>query len=117
MEIPHHFPARKTTSSEADEDGVRRGHKEDGKTVAMHSLAVLPDFQGKGLGKTLVRAFLQRLEGQGVGERVALLSHEGLVPYYESLGFENKGQSQAAFGGGGWFDMVKVFGEGGEESD
>lgn len=105
------------TSSEPDSDGVRRGHKEDGRTIAVHSLAVLPEYQGRGLGKTLVRAFLQRLESQGVGDRCALLSHEGLVPYYESLGFENKGRSEASFGGGGWFDLVRVFGQGGDESD
>lgn len=33
-----------------------------------------------------------------------------LVPFYEKIGFKNKGRSKAQFGGGGWIDMVSSHG-------
>ncbi|KAK6437254.1 hypothetical protein LTR95_006553 [Oleoguttula sp. CCFEE 5521] len=87
--------------------GSSLGHKEFGRTVCIHSLAVLPKFQGQGLGKTLMKAFVARLQVQDVAERVALIAHEHLVPYYTALGFESQGPSKAQFGGGGWIDMVQ----------
>jgi hypothetical protein len=55
-----------------------------------------------------MKAYLHRLETHDVADRVALISHEPLIPYYEALGFVNQGPSRAQFGGGGWYDMVKV---------
>lgn len=52
-------------------------------------------------------AYIQRMETHGVADRIALIAHEELIPYYESLGFENKGKSEAQFGGGGWFALVR----------
>ncbi|KAK4499545.1 hypothetical protein PRZ48_010061 [Zasmidium cellare] len=91
----------------AENPDPKLGHKEEGRTVCIHSLAILPQYQGKGLGKTLLKAYLQRIENQSVADNAALIAHEHLIPYYEKLGFENKGQSKAQFGGGGWYDMVK----------
>lgn len=83
------------------------GNKPEGRTAAIHSLAVLPQFQRKGLGATLMKAYLDRLAKQDVVDRAALIAHEDMIPYYEKFGFKNKGASNAQFGGGGWFDMVK----------
>lgn len=83
------------------------GHKQHGRTVAIHSLAVLPDFQHKGLGSTLMKAYLDRLAKQDVADKAALIAHQEMIPYYEKFGFKNRGKSAAQFGGGGWFDMVK----------
>lgn len=83
------------------------GNKPEGRTAAIHSLAVLPQFQHKGLGSTLMKAYLDRLAKQDVVDRAALIAHEEMIPYYEKFGFKNKGKSAAQFGGGGWFDMVK----------
>lgn len=94
-------------SSSSGQPDAKLGHKEEGMTVCIHSLAVLPQYQRRGLGKTLMEAYLQRVESHGVADKAALISHEHLIPYYESFGFVNKGQSQAQFGGGGWYDMVK----------
>ncbi|KAG8631962.1 hypothetical protein KVT40_001102 [Elsinoe batatas] len=81
------------------------GHKEDGRTICIHSLAVLPEFQGRGLGKLLLRSYIQRMEGSGVADRVAIIAHEKLVPWYEGMGFESKGQSPVEFAGGKWVDL------------
>ncbi|CAK4030845.1 acyl- N-acyltransferase [Lecanosticta acicola] len=85
----------------------RLGHKLDGKTVCIHSLGVLPQYQKCGLGTTLMKAYLQRLESHGVANRVALIAHDHLIPYYEKFGFEDKGKSEAQFGGGGWYDLAR----------
>lgn len=82
------------------------GHKPEGRTVCIHSLAVLPEYQGRSLGSTLMKAYLQRLKTQSVADRAALIAHDHLIPYYERFGFRNRGPSKAQFGGGGWYDMV-----------
>nr|OQO19851.1 hypothetical protein B0A51_11762 [Rachicladosporium sp. CCFEE 5018] len=113
-----HIIATKTTNAVVTDDDMAipssdsppdatPGHKELGRTVCIHSLAVLPKFQGQGLGKTLIKAFVARLQVQDVAERVALIAHEHLVPFYTALGFESQGPSKAQFGGGGWIDMVQ----------
>lgn len=53
-----------------------------------------------------MKAYLDRLKHQDVADRAALLAHGPLIGYYERFGFVRKGESQAQFGGGGWFDMV-----------
>ncbi|KAH8804980.1 acyl-CoA N-acyltransferase [Xylogone sp. PMI_703] len=82
------------------------GHQESGRTVVLHSIAVAPGFQNRGLGRVLVLAYIQRLNEAGVADRLALIAHDHKVPWYEKLGFVNKGPSSAQFGGGGWYDMA-----------
>lgn len=84
----------------------RRGHEDDGRTIAIHTLAALPDFKGRGLGKILMKSYIQRMETAGIADRIALLARDHLVKYYEGLGFRNIGKSEVAFAGGGWNDMV-----------
>ncbi|KAI9877351.1 MAG: hypothetical protein M1830_004157 [Pleopsidium flavum] len=87
-------------------ESERRGHQEKGRTIAVHSLAVLPAYQRVGLGKTVMKSYIQRLESSGIVDRIALLAHGHLIEYYESFGFVNKGESTAQFGGGSWNEMV-----------
>lgn len=84
------------------------GHHDDGRTICLHSLAVLPMFQGSGLGRTLLMAYIQHMNGAGIADRIALIAHDHLVGYYEKFGFVNRGSSKATFGGGGWVDMVTM---------
>ncbi|KAF4304839.1 hypothetical protein GTA08_BOTSDO14216 [Botryosphaeria dothidea] len=84
-------------------------HQEEGRTIAIHSLAVEPEFQRRGLGKTLLKAYIQRMQNSGVADRISILTYDRLVPFYESVGFENRGSSKVQYGGGGWVDMVLVF--------
>ena len=83
-----------------------RGHQDGAPTIAVHSVAVLPGYQNRGLGRIIVRSHTQRMETSGVGKRIALLAHDPLVKFYEKMNFENEGKSDAKFGGGGWNDMV-----------
>ncbi|KAK8159707.1 hypothetical protein IWX90DRAFT_508418 [Phyllosticta citrichinensis] len=85
------------------------GHQEDGRTVAIHSLAVLPEYQKRGLGRTLLKAYVQRIQNAGVADRIAIITHEHLVPFYEAVGFVNRGPSKNDFQGVRWVDMVLEF--------
>ncbi|KAI7282952.1 hypothetical protein KC345_g3213 [Hortaea werneckii] len=98
------FSSTTTTDPTSSSSGP---HKEEGRTILIHSLAVLPQYQHLGLGRTLMESFLQRTEALGVADRAALITHEKLIPYYEKFGFQNKGLSECQFAGGGWFDMIR----------
>ncbi|KAI7528051.1 hypothetical protein KC331_g15957 [Hortaea werneckii] len=95
------------TDPTSPSDSPSGPHKEEGRTILIHSLAVLPQYQNLGLGRTLMESFLQRTEALGVADRAALITHEKLIPYYEKFGFQNKGLSECKFAGGGWFDMIR----------
>lgn len=105
MEMPPNWDSKDSTQT----SDPSLGHKEHGRTLCIHSLAVLPAFQKKGLARLLMRSYIQRMESSAVADRIAILSHEPLVGFYESLGFENRGPSKAQFGGGDWVDLVLEF--------
>ncbi|KAF2260698.1 acetyltransferase [Lojkania enalia] len=85
------------------------GHAEDGETLCLHSLAVHPRFQGRGLGRVLLLGWCQRMRDAGIGKRVAIICRDRLIPFYEKLGFDKAGPSACQYGGGGWWDMVLEF--------
>jgi ribosomal protein S18 acetylase RimI-like enzyme len=99
MEVPSDWKTSSTLTSNT-------GHREEGRTIAVHSLAVLPSLHNRGLGSTLLKAFVQRMGYVQAGDRIVLLAHGELVKFYEKLGFENRGPSKATFGGGNWVDMA-----------
>lgn len=78
-----------------------------GKTVAVHSVVMTPEFQGGGIGRAFVRDYVDYVKGNIDGERLALIAHDHLIGFYESCGFKNLGVSEVGFAGGGWFDMVR----------
>jgi GNAT superfamily N-acetyltransferase len=91
------------------EDGQAVGHEEGGSTIAIHSLAVEPEHQGKQVGSTLMKSYIHRIREAQIADRIAIIAHDHLVPFYESLGFESRGPSKCQFGGGGWVDLVCSF--------
>jgi GNAT superfamily N-acetyltransferase len=52
------------------------GHQEAGRTIVLHSVAVLPQFQGRGLGRVLMLAYVQQMNGAGIADRLALIAHD-----------------------------------------
>lgn len=82
------------------------GHKEAGRTLCIHSLAVLPDYQNKGIGSNLMSGYIKRMKDSKICDRIALLAEDNLVPFYDALGFDVVGESEATFGGVSWKDMV-----------
>ncbi|EEQ29409.1 acetyltransferase [Microsporum canis CBS 113480] len=108
MEIPKDWRNKKSAlPRSSDEEPI--GHQDEGSTIAIHSLAVLPEHQDKGLGKLLIKSYIQRIQDAKIADRLVLLAHDHLLPFYTSLGFENIGRSKCTFGGGGWNDLVLDF--------
>jgi GNAT superfamily N-acetyltransferase len=52
------------------------GHQDGGRTVCLHSLAVLPEFQHRGLGRIILTAYIQQMNGAGIADRIAIIAHE-----------------------------------------
>src|SRR5699024_529130 len=87
-------------------DSEPLGHQDQGSNIHLHSVAVLPEHQGKGLGTTIMKSYIQRIKDALIADRICLLSRDNLIPFYEGLGFKNKGKSSTKLAGGGWNDMV-----------
>lgn len=69
MGVPESWEASKTLRTDL-------GHQEDGRTIVLHSVAILPAFQGRGLGKVLMTAYMQQMNGAGIADRLALIAHD-----------------------------------------
>lgn len=54
----------------------------------------------------LMSGFIKRMKDAKICDRIALLAEDGLLPFYDSLGFDDLGESDATFGGIRWKDMV-----------
>ena len=52
------------------------GHQEHGRTIAIHSVAILPEFQGRGLGRVLMLSYMQHMNGSGIADNLALIAHD-----------------------------------------
>ena len=52
------------------------GHQEHGRTIALHSVAILPEFQGRGLGRIMMLSYMQNMNGAGIADRLALIAHD-----------------------------------------
>lgn len=104
MGIPQNWRQKGTIPNGTDTEPV--GHQDQGSTIAVHSLAVLNEHQGKGLGTTLMKAYVQRIKDAEIAEKIALLAHDNLLPFYTGLGFTNLGASDCKFASGDWYSMV-----------
>lgn len=105
MEMPENW--RSLSGDPVFVDGELIGNHKDGDTIAIHSVAISPEYQGKRVGRALVSAYIEHLvKGRFGASRVVLIAHDYLVHFYESVGFKNQGKSQSNFAGGVWFDMV-----------
>lgn len=99
------------TNSELVTDESMQTHDENGKTVAIHSVCVAPQYRGQGLAEKLLNHYLDGLRAANSGDikhykRVALLSRQNLIGLYEKVGFKCIGQSSVVHGPEPWFDCV-----------
>jgi GNAT superfamily N-acetyltransferase len=107
MGLPDDWQARRSSLPRPGEDEPI-GHQEEGRTIALHSLAVAVEHQNKGLGSVLMKAYIQRIKDSKIADRIALLAHDHLVGFYEGVGFTDMGPSACTFGGGGWNNLVRT---------
>jgi len=69
MDYPKDWAARGGRSADV-------GNQEDGRSVAVHSLAVLPQVHGCGIGKTILKSYLQYMHSSGIAEKVTLICQD-----------------------------------------
>ncbi|MDE7261573.1 MAG: GNAT family N-acetyltransferase [Oscillospiraceae bacterium] len=72
---------------------------------SVFSLTVHPDWQGRGYGRDLLNALIEKSRREG-RRGVTLTCLERKLAYYESFGFQNRGVSESVHGGVPWYDMV-----------
>lgn len=106
MDYPREPAAAADDDDENRENWPRAGHVKDGRTACIHSLAVHPKLQGVGMGKLIVKAYMQQIKNSALADRVALICQDYLVNYYKRFGFVYMGPSEASVHGGGWHDMA-----------
>lgn len=80
------------------------GHDPKGKNSVIFSLAVHPDYQGQGISRLLMEAFLSAARASGK-RKILLICRRKLIPYYKKFGFVYRAPSIATWGGYRWHEM------------
>jgi ribosomal protein S18 acetylase RimI-like enzyme len=80
------------------------GHDPNGKNIVVFALAVLPEFQKRGIARQLMTRFVDEAR-QREKENILLLCKQHLIAYYESMGFAHMGLSKSTHGGAEWHEM------------
>lgn len=87
-------------------------HDPTGTSVCIHSVAVTPTHQRRGIALALLKTYVSRLEETADVERALLITHEELRPLYAKAGFAWIGKSAVVHGARDWFEMRVEFGGG-----
>lgn len=80
------------------------GHHPDGKNLVVFALAVLPEYQKRGIASRLMSRFAAEARQQKK-ESVLLMCKQNLIAYYERMGFQHVGLSRSTHGGAEWHEM------------
>ncbi|SCU99804.1 LANO_0F03752g1_1 [Lachancea nothofagi CBS 11611] len=93
-------------------ESMGKVHDEASGTVGIHSVVIALEHQKKNLATLLLTDYIQKLSNQEVGQRIVIIAHEPLVPFYERIGFQLHGEnrdvkSDPAFSKSKWCDMVR----------
>jgi len=80
------------------------GHDPAGAELVVFSVAIHPDFQGRGWARPLMEGFLARAR-ELEKTAVLLLCKQHLVPFYACFGFADAGRSASTHGGAVWHEM------------
>lgn len=81
------------------------GHQADGRNMVAFALAVLPEFQRKGVAQKLMWRFID-VARELKKEKIMLICKPSLISYYERFGFIYAGESASTHGGSRWHEMV-----------
>ncbi|KAK6200528.1 aries arylalkylamine N-acetyltransferase [Scheffersomyces amazonensis] len=104
------IPTQKITDNAMDipdtEDDTSKGHIESSRWIGIHSLVVDPKWRGNNLGTLLVHDYVQKLSNQDMGDKIVIIAHKELIPFYEKIGFNNLGESDCKFADTTWYDLA-----------
>ena len=79
-------------------------HKPEGEIQTVFGLDVLPQYQHRGIGHQLMRAYIEHARRTGK-KAVILTCKEQKITFYESLGYIKLGTADSNHGGAVWYDM------------
>lgn len=82
-----------------------QGHEPAGENQMVFGLAVLPEYQRRGIGGMLLEKLIAFAKETAMS-RVVLTCKEEKLAYYEKFGFQNRGVSKSCHGGALWYDMI-----------
>lgn len=85
-------------------------HVPNSPSVCIHSVCVAPSHQRQGVGLSLLKEYIARLEraraeGSANYSRVLLISHDNLRGFYEKARFKWLGKSNVVHGSKPWYEM------------
>jgi len=80
------------------------GHDPHGRNMVVFALAVLPEFQKRGIASQLMSRFVEEARQRKKGN-VLLMCKRHLIIYYERMGFAHAGLSKSTHGGAEWHEM------------
>lgn len=79
-------------------------HDPNGRNIMLLSLAVLPEYQMRGLARALVSHYLEHAQQEG-RKKVFLTCLDEKVAMYQKFGFQDLGMADSAWGGEAWHEM------------
>lgn len=111
MGMPENWPSQsRSTNDPIVVDGQVVGNDPSGENIAIHSVVTIPEFQGRGVGTTMVKSYIEYIRERGFGvKKAVLIAHDYLIRFYEGAGFENRGLSECRFAGDVWMDLVRLY--------
>ncbi len=80
------------------------GHDANGKNMVVFALAVLPEFQKRGIANRLMTRFVEEARARKK-KNVLLMCKSHLITYYQKMGFMHVGRSKSTHGGAEWHEM------------
>lgn len=97
-------------STGAPNDTTRMTHDmvhnhDQGNVLCIHSVVIAEQYRGKGYGRYMLKSYLDKIRNTTNIKYVLLMSKRMLVPFYESLGFEELGPSDVVLGKDQWIEM------------
>jgi len=83
-------------------------HRPNGAWQTVFGIAVLPEYQHRGIARALMGHFINTAKKQKKAGLILTCKDEK-IGFYESFGYVNEGVSESSHGGAKWNDMVLRF--------
>ena len=87
--------------------GMARVVTDYGYTVLIADVAVLPDYQHQGIGRTMMKMVMEFVDdsvGVGQGKFICLMAAKGREAFYENFGFEARPNEKSGCGMTQWIE-------------
>ena len=80
-------------------------HDPQGSTLCIHSVVVRESLRRQGLGRRMLRHYVEEVQGKEQVRAIALICKEYLVDFYKQCGFVMVGPSDVEHGADPWYEM------------